>query len=56
MKGYKVVNYDLWESLPDIFNSIDEAKKARKKWKNGKGAIIEQFNSKFGSVKHRWFK
>ena len=44
MKGYKVVNYNLWESLPDIFTTISEAKKARDKWDKKNHSVIEQLN------------
>lgn len=53
MTGFKVVNYHRWESLPDIFTSITEAKGAKKEWKWGEGAVIEQFNSKSNSVRVR---
>jgi len=45
-RGYKVVNYEVWESLPDIFSSIKDAKKAKNEWDLGKNAVIESFNSK----------
>jgi hypothetical protein len=46
MTGYKVVNYHRWESLPNIFVSYFKAKIAKDKWKYGKDALIEKFNSK----------
>ena len=46
MKGYKVVNYNLWQSLPEIFAKIRDAKVAKKKWVLGDGAVIEYFNQK----------
>ena len=51
MKGYKIVNYVRWESLPDIFTKLKDAKKAKKDWKFGTDAIIEYFNSKNNRVK-----
>lgn len=46
MKGYKVVNYDKWQSLPDIFSNLKTARAAKKEWELGEKAIIEYFNSK----------
>lgn len=46
MKGYKVVNYDKWTSLPEIFPSLRKAREAKGQWKFGQKAIIEYFNSK----------
>ena len=46
MKGYKVVNYEKWVSLPDIFSTPKEAKDAKKVWKFGKDAVVEFFISK----------
>ena len=51
--GFKVVNYHRWESLPDIFSSLKEAKDAKKDWAWGSGAVIEQFNYKSKSVRMR---
>jgi hypothetical protein len=51
MKGYKVVNYVRWESLPNIFVRIKDAKEAKKNWKFGNDAIIEYFNSRKNRVK-----
>lgn len=45
MKGYKVVNYNKWKSIPDIYSTIKEAKKAKKDWCFGNDAVIEYFNS-----------
>jgi len=45
MKGYKVVNYNKWKSIKDIFSTIKEAKKARDEWRFCNDAIIEYFNS-----------
>ncbi|MCK5017833.1 MAG: hypothetical protein KAS32_12290 [Candidatus Peribacteraceae bacterium] len=47
MKGYKVVNYDKWASLPEIFMDLKSAKEAKKNWPElGPRAIIEYFNSR----------
>lgn len=46
LKGYKVVNYDKWKSLPDIFPNLKEAREAKIGWKYETKAIIEYFNSK----------
>jgi hypothetical protein len=46
MKGYKVINYAEWTSLPEIFNTVNEAKQAKDKWQLGGKAVIESFNSK----------
>ena len=46
IKGYKVVNYNAWESIPDIFTRIKDAKEAKKNWKFKDGAVIDYFNSK----------
>ncbi len=46
IKGYKVVNYNAWSSLPDIFVKIKDAKEAKRNWYLGDGAVIEYFNSK----------
>lgn len=46
MKGYKVVNYDKWVSLPDIFPTLKLAREAKAEWHLGAKAIIESFNSK----------
>ena len=51
MKGYKVVNYDKWVSLPEIFSSPREAKEAKSKWHLGGQAVIESFNSKSPKAK-----
>lgn len=50
-KGFKVVNYDKWLSLPDIFSNVKEARQAREKWKFGEGAVIESFNPKSSKAK-----
>ena len=46
MKGYKVVNYNAWSALPEIFVKIKDAKDAKKAWNLGDGAVIEYFNQK----------
>lgn len=46
MKGYKVVCYDKWQSLPEIFFNLKSAREAKKNWILGEKAIIEYFNSK----------
>jgi hypothetical protein len=46
MKGYKVVNFDKWTSIPDIFTSLRAAKEAKEKWEFKDKAVIEYFNSK----------
>lgn len=46
MKGFKVVNYNEWVSIPDIFGTVYDAKVARDSWKYKKGSVIESFNSK----------
>ena len=46
MKGYKVVNISEWASLPEIFNSVQDAREAKDEWKYGKTAVIEYFNSR----------
>ena len=51
MFGYKVVNYNVWEALPDIFDTIKDAKDAKSKWCFKDGAIIEQFKSKNNKAK-----
>ena len=51
MKGYKVVNYNKWSSLPDIFPNIKLAKEARDKWEYADGSIIEFFNSRSRKAK-----
>ena len=51
MKGYKVVNYDKWTSLPDIFPTLKKAREAKDEWPFGAKAIIEYFNSKANRVK-----
>ena len=51
LRGYKVVNYSDWSSLPEIFDGIDQAKEAKSNWKYGKNAVIEYFNSKNKRVK-----
>lgn len=51
MKGYKVCNYDKWTSIPDIFPTLKNAKKAKEEWEYGKNAVIEYFNSKNNKVK-----
>ena len=51
MKGYKVVSYVRWESLPDIFTKLKEAREAKKNWEFGDDAIIEYFNSRNNKVK-----
>lgn len=51
MKGHKVVNYHEWISIPDIFNTLAEAKQARLGWEFKKGSVIEAFNFKSRFVK-----
>jgi hypothetical protein len=51
MKGYKVVNYDKWQSIPIIFPNLKKAREAKKDWKLGQKAIIEYFNSKANRAK-----
>jgi len=51
MKGYKVVSYNEWSSLPDIFTTLKEAKDAKAKWRLGERAVIESFNSKSSRAK-----
>jgi len=51
MKGYKVVNYDKWQSLPEIFPNLKKAREAKKGWYLGTKAIIEYFNSKANRAK-----
>jgi hypothetical protein len=51
MKGYKCVNYDKWSSLPEIFNTLKDAKEAKSKWHLGDRAVIESFNSKSNRAK-----
>ena len=51
MKGYKVVNYSVWESLPEIFNSVKEAEEKAKDWKYFKGSVVEAFDSSKKSPK-----
>lgn len=51
MKGYKVVSYDKWVSLPEIFGSLKDAKAAKAAWHLGDRAVIESFNSKSSRVK-----
>ena len=51
MKGYKVVSYVHWESLPDIFTKLKDAREAKNNWKFGEDAIIEYFNSRKNRVK-----
>lgn len=51
MKGYKVVNYDKWKSLPEIFPNLRKAREAKKSWELGKKAVIEYFNSKASRAK-----
>ncbi len=46
LKGYKVVNYDKWVSLPEIFSTLKEAKIAKENTNFGKDTVIEYFNSK----------
>ena len=46
MKGYKVVNYDKWTSLPEIFKTLKDAKEAKNNCTLGKDTVIEYFNSK----------
>jgi hypothetical protein len=45
MKGFKVVNYDVWKSLPEIFNTVKEADEKSKNWEWVDGAVIEEVNS-----------
>ena len=40
--GYKVVNYDWEQSLPEIYNTFAEAFEAQQEW--DEGASIEQIN------------
>lgn len=51
MKGYKVVNYDKWTSLPEIYPNLKKAREAKKGWDFGQKAIIEYFNSKANRAK-----
>lgn len=51
MKGYKVVNYDKWISLPEIFTTLRQARDAKAGWELGPKAIIESFNSKANRAK-----
>ena len=51
MKGYKVVSYNEWCSLPEIFSTLKEAKEAKAKWRLGEKAVIENFNSKSSRAK-----
>lgn len=51
MKGYKVVCYDKWESLPEIFGNLKEAREAKDKWVLGDKAVIESFSSKSSRAK-----
>lgn len=51
MKGFKVVNYDKWVSIPDIFANLRLAKDAKSGWKFGQGAVIEYINSKSNKAK-----
>jgi hypothetical protein len=51
MKGYKVVSYDKWSALPEIFSTLREAKEAKAKWHLGDRAVIESFNSKSSRAK-----
>ncbi len=51
IKGYKVVNYDKWISLPEIFGTLKEAKDAKSNTSFGKGTIIEYFNSRNSKAK-----
>jgi len=51
MKGYKVVSYDKWSALPEIFSTLREAKDAKAKWHLGDRAVIESFNSKSSRAK-----
>ncbi len=44
LKGYKVVNYSAWCSLPDIFNTVSDAEKVSEGWKHRKGAVIERIS------------
>jgi len=46
MKGYKVINYDKWTSLPEIFTTLREAKEAKKTSTLGKNTVVEYFNSR----------
>jgi len=46
MKGFKVVNYNEWSSLPDIFTTMSQAKRGLESWKYSRGAVIESFNQK----------
>ncbi len=43
LRGYKVVNYNRWSSLPEIFNTVNDAIKGSKGWKYRDGAVIESF-------------
>jgi len=51
MKGYKVVNYDKWTSLPEIFPNLKKARESKAVWQFGGKAIIEYFNSKSNRAK-----
>lgn len=51
MRGFKVVNYDKWISLPEIFNNLKDAREAKEKWHLGEKAVIESFNSKSNRAK-----
>ena len=51
MRGFKVVNYDKWTSLPEIFSNIKDAKDAKASWHLGEKAVIESFNSKSNRAK-----
>jgi len=51
MKGYKVVNYKHWTSIPDIFTKLKKAREEKEKWEFGKDAVIEYFNSNNGKYK-----
>lgn len=50
-RGFKVVCYDKWDSLPDIFNNLRAAKEAKQKWSLGDKAVIEYINSKSSKAK-----
>jgi hypothetical protein len=46
--GYKVVNKDWEQSLPEIFDTFAEALEAQQKWDTG--ATIEQIDGAFVNV------
>lgn len=50
-KGYKVVNYNEWSNIPDIFTNLNDAKEAREKWEFKKGSVIEQVGTKMRRAK-----